>query len=726
MKKFLLFAVAALIAGSVSAQKKVMSRTMPVLQEKQMAKFEMLPGKKIGRTLQRKNSKAELQMPTLNVQKSLSFVGESVNKASKNTRRVGQIASSYDASGKNYRTNSTENWTMSASTFEETNEPCLVNVIPSPFTNTTEIPVSYTVDSKGDVAIPAQKVAESGYTNDNGTEIKLYVYLINPLTSSTDNSIHMTLGDDGSLTPVDGYMAYYFFMTDEVKFKNENNESNVFHTVIYYNVKYTLGGAAPTTMFDIDNAVLFVGQSVSGGYWTPNIAISGADAPVSLLNTSDGKATSWAWSVTEDETTPLTSSDANFQFTVARDKAYSDFTLVGSNGDNSSTFNYGYGHALNGDEIMYEAFELDGGGSQSWYYSSSTKTYATMTRFNPDGDLAYYSGNFGTPDLAGEENSFHKIISYQGKPSAPLYITGITLPVILKSNTSDFNLDVKLYKATEDGDLGELIATGTATAETINGDFAATSGLTEIYFPLSIEDEFGMSSDVDYLFIEDPFFVVIEGWDNGTFSAVLGAQSEAGVYEAQQKSTWFTLSGDADEDWYSWTGWNTSLFIGLDGAAYGYLATSDDTNVIIPAAGGETKINIEPMSVFQDEDGSLTAGLGLEGYTSEDIPEWLTVELDNHFTLNTEGTALEEANVDLIFKAEALPAGTASRQANLVFMQPGAKLAVTVTQGEATGISVTTKTVKTGNAQMFNLAGQRVNSGYKGLVIKNGRKFMNK
>ena len=59
-------------------------------------------------------------------------------------------------------------------------------------------------------------------------------------------------------------------------------------------------------------------------------------------------------------------------------------------------------------------------------------------------------------------------------------------------------------------------------------------------------------------------------------------------------------------------------------------------------------------------------------------------------------------------------------------MQEGAKLEVTVTQGKATGVNVTTKTVKTSNAAMFNLAGQRVNKNFKGLVVKDGQKFMNK
>ena len=108
-----------------------------------------------------------------------------------------------------------------------------------------------------------------------------------------------------------------------------------------------------------------------------------------------------------------------------------------------------------------------------------------------------------------------------------------------------------------------------------------------------------------------------------------------------------------------------------------------------------------------------------ETVTDNKIPEWLSVGFANE-------DYDENYTFDLVFSADALPAGVEGRQVTLVFMQEGAKLEVTVTQGKATGVNVTTKTVKTSNAAMFNLAGQRVNKDFKGLVVKDGQKFMNK
>jgi hypothetical protein len=42
------------------------------------------------------------------------------------------------------------------------------------------------------------------------------------------------------------------------------------------------------------------------------------------------------------------------------------------------------------------------------------------------------------------------------------------------------------------------------------------------------------------------------------------------------------------------------------------------------------------------------------------------------------------------------------------------------------GINTIKNDIGNANAAIFNVAGQRVNNNYKGLVVKDGRKFMNK
>ena len=44
--------------------------------------------------------------------------------------------------------------------------------------------------------------------------------------------------------------------------------------------------------------------------------------------------------------------------------------------------------------------------------------------------------------------------------------------------------------------------------------------------------------------------------------------------------------------------------------------------------------------------------------------------------------------------------------------------------GEATGVETVKVTGKATNGAIYNLSGQRVNNSFKGLVIKNGQKFV--
>jgi hypothetical protein len=54
------------------------------------------------------------------------------------------------------------------------------------------------------------------------------------------------------------------------------------------------------------------------------------------------------------------------------------------------------------------------------------------------------------------------------------------------------------------------------------------------------------------------------------------------------------------------------------------------------------------------------------------------------------------------------------------------KDAFTIYTAGADGIANVAATAKAENARMFNLAGQEVGKNFKGIVVVNGKKFMNK
>ena len=384
----------------------------------------------------------------------------------------------------------------------------------------------------------------------------------------------------------------------------------------------------------------------------------------------------------------------------------------------SDPFTFGIGKYKKDDGTdRYANCYIYGGGAENWFTYNSGETTAIITRQDPDGDLTFYT-DWATPDKASYPMS--KIYLYHEKPSAPLYIEGVTLPMVGFAPNEDFKLHIKIQKVTYPANatkptLGAVIAEADATKDNINANFDA--GLTAVEFTnLYTMDENEMSTDLNYLFLDDEFVIVIEGWNNGTFSGVLGSQDAP--LDNVRSSTWFEKVGEPGT-MYSYTSWKPSLFVGFLGATYGYLYTEDSKDITIDAAGGQAAIKVHPFYSNSADSESKTRLFLDENVADNDIPEWLSVGFANE---DYDATY----TYDLVFQAEALPEGVAGRQATLVFMQEGAQLKVTVSQGEVSGIVATKSEVKAGNAQMYNLAGQHVSKDYKGLVIKSGKKFMNK
>ncbi len=503
-----------------------------------------------------------------------------------------------------------------------------------------------------------------------------------------------------------------------------------------------------------EELVLFAGLGYSGYSFNDNLGVLGAYAPTTLRNLTFDIATDFEWSAKEtdadDVETTLRSGDRDFTINTQGGAIYSDFSLIAHNEKTvSEPFTWGANNMVTDDEgnptdePIYEAMHLYAGeGASSFTFSDGS--HAVMTRQNPDYELTFYL-NWATPGLWGQHSdnvtSMSTIYSYQGKPATPLYLTGVTLPIVEFTGTDDFELHIKLCKCERDarGNLtvGDIIAEGDATMDNVNADY--DKGITAVEFnELYVEDEFGMSETVDYLFIEDEFVIIIEGWDNGTFEGVLGSQS----YNFNEiTSTWFRETGEDESGrLHSYSGGWPQLFIGLLDATYGYLYTEDDTELKYDVEGGTSTIHINPMyNSIDDETEEPTYRLFVEGIYEndeevEEVPEWLNFEVANEdYTKATEVD--EEGNeytyyvngidYDLVVTAQPLPEGEQYRTAKVVFFQEGAKLTVTVEQGvDPNGISTIVADSSLKNRRPFNLAGQPVDKNYKGIVVKDGKKVL--
>ena len=660
----------------------------------------------------------------------------------------------YDGQGFSYFENKGVEWVMQRCTSVMDGEEShyFIDMVPCPKAFAELYPNGIDVDYEVRDNVITVKPQVIAHSEDEDGEFYVLVFS----AQSSDGSIVLTMEEDGNLTTIKNEKILIgAWATNEY----DPTFSTYLGGYIYIqNVKYRLPGApaeAPEDVaFEPEELVLFVQRSYSGYGYTDNIAVMGAYAPTTFSNLTTSTATGFKWSVKEtdddDNETIITGDERDFTLTTKGGAVYEEFSLTGYNEDAvSEPYIWGASHMETDDDgnptdvpIFEDSHAYAGHGASSFVFSDGT--YAVMTRQDPDYERTFYI-NWATPDIfelySDDPTSMSTIYSYQGKPSTPLYLTGVTLPMVEFSAKDDFNLHIKLCKCERSASgsltLGDVIAEGDATIDNVVADYAEESGIAAVEFPeLYVEDEFGMSETVDYLFIEDEFVIVIEGWDNGTFSGVLGSHtySSNGI-----TSTWFKETGD-DESMYSYGGGWPQLFIGLLDATYGYLYTEDPTELSFDVEGGASTIHVNPMYYSEDDETGettyllYTESITVDGEEAEEIPEWLDIEVANEDY--TKATAIDEdgdeyeyfvngIDYDLVFTAEALPEGVEYRTAEIVFMQPGARLTVTITQGiDPDGISTVVASTPIKNSRAFNLAGQPVGKNYKGIVVKNGKKVI--
>ena len=661
----------------------------------------------------------------------------------------------YKAYGIDLSTSDGVRWTMGLGTWTEEGDdyPVFLNLSPFDDMFSTIYPEGIYVEYKKEgntYTVEPQIIASA--TNDDGTP--MYVMIFSGTNENTGDIV-FKIAEDGTLTTIKNEcIIIAAWSTDKY--------DPTFETYLGYytytdKVKYLLPDApdpAPEAVsFAPNELVLFAGWGTTGYSYSNNLAVGAPYVSTNFINGTKDLATSFNWSAREllsDSEENLISADTkNFSLTLNPDATYTDISLVASNGDAKSDSVYFGRRYMESDDNgnptttpVYEGFYMyAGGGEGSFEFDDGS--YAMLSRYNPDGEVAFYT-NWSTPDYTTELSnpySISKIYSYQGKPAEPLFITGVKLPVLNLTTTAEFNMHVTLYKCTRSSDgritLGDVIAEGDATIDNVTTEEFSNVTYSIVDFEeLYVEDEEGMSETLDYLFVEDEFLVMFSGIDNGTFSGRFVSMTND---NEDLSVTWFEMSSE-EGSMYSFTTWKPAIMLGLSDATYGYLHTEDDTDLTFSADGGTATIHVDPMYYGIDEETEeITYSLYVEsvsedGEEVDDIPAWLSFEVANEdYTTATEvdedGQMYEYfvngIDYDLVVTAEAMPEGVQGRTAEVVFFQRGAKLTVTVSQGENQGVTTVVTKEPLNNRHAYNLAGQRVDAA-KGVVVKNGRKFIRK
>lgn len=728
MKKFLLFAAAALVAVSASAQvlssrqtagkaqtarnhsqalkeTKMTATPMAVRQQSKQLEIASVPTKRM------LPAKA---MPKGNMKAATPYNAASIMRAAEVQKEYTATGKSYDFDAQNYV--KVDPWKMLSGVSED-GISYLVDIVPNPFNGLDGVPVVYTLE--GNTITIEPQVIVTYDDNDGNTN---YVFVDG---YTDDGSIEMTLDDNGSIAISSSLAIYYdVFTSDEFDPEFTHVEDGGTYRGSYAiakGLKYLLPGQieAPVVMYNPDAVYLHLAYSNSGYGYYNNLAMIPAGAPVPFANFTDDPADTWSWRmpgmeymealelyIETDEV--LEGAEENFAPVTTPGGFYSAPELKGSfQGATSEPYIWGKMR----EKAEYESFAS--AGEMAAAYEMSDGTYAMATKANPDNSLAYHPG-LATPDANSWEYSWSSLIFYQGKPSAPLYFEGINMYVKDFEAYEGIDLKCKIQKVTRNSSgrisLGEVIAQADLNPDDIETNWVTELRWTEFYR----EDELGMSEALDYLQIDEEFAIVLEGWDNGTFTATPYVEyysndnGFAGVY--------FSQTGDEPGKYYSFTNSTYNAYVGFIGAIYGYLYTEDATDLSFGNEGGEATLHVNAMlRSYNSEEDAYSVRLFAEEGT--EVPEWLTIE-----TANVSDNCLE---YDLVVKAEALPAGEEYREAVVELMQEGAKLTITVKQGTPTGITTTVKATpaKTGR---FNIAGQRVGNNAKGVIIENGKRIIRK
>lgn len=511
------------------------------------------------------------------------------------------------------------------------------------------------------------------------------------------------------------------------------------------------------------------GTSPTGGYYYYDIIYVAPGQDIRFPNRSaDPSSTSWYIGESGSETAAAASLlDGNdFILPTSPEGAYYSPQLRSG----SITYQFGeessaWGTANGGSRID----ATNGLSMLSFVDPAMGKYYAWNGASFADGDGTYW---FGTNDSFTDEGITYLndgVYQIFDKPASPLYLESILCPFISTTEAGplkgDAKLTIRIFNAVDNGS-GRMVPGSNLIAEMTCGADDITDFETETPTGASHPFSFGMLNFANWeadafgvstqkpVIIDDAFAVLIfgfqdEGVDVGLYGcAIPTADVDANGVNGVQATRMTMINSDTKESGDFTVGY------GSYGAAINLNGLFDFISVVENVSDKEGNTYYDQANVFRAE---TTAGSTLtsansaiandwtvpqvvtalpwvddEGnynYTVE-APDWITVE-------GTDVTKSEEyqgetytyrtGEVNLTISYDALPASQDGRKAEIYIVGKGvtSDTPIVILQGDVTGIdNVSVDRAATVKNAVYNLAGQRVDKSYKGIVVKNGKKIV--
>lgn len=346
--------------------------------------------------------------------------------------------------------------------------------------------------------------------------------------------------------------------------------------------------------------------------------------------------------------------------------------------------------------------------------------------------LGFYSGfknggsftsneNFLTIENGAWTDTGKKLVGFAelfDKPLGLVYAKDVTVWLWAENVNTASPLNGKTLTTTiyTFGADGKMKPYATATATDADAQAVGTNGLYLISFKFMEEDPILGDVEAPIVLPEEDFFVSITGFDQltGTFSAPFAdANGDSGHgYAVLDDGSISTIPYINSPDP------RVNLHIGFHAAIpLAELATPENGVAVAPVEGGYAVTATKEGKDYND----------IDIYTITAANEWIVDGPDWIEGYDFDDSRLDYGVLYFFVKAAPLPEGITGRTGEVVFTLWGKQIKVTVNQGNvSTGISsAVTNEVKKSSA-IYNISGQRVNKDYKGLIIKDGKKLINK
>ena len=293
---------------------------------------------------------------------------------------------------------------------------------------------------------------------------------------------------------------------------------------------------------------------------------------------------------------------------------------------------------------------------------------------------------------------------------SPLTISSINIPVYNVNGTAIMpeggQVKVEIFAADLTKGLIYTDSVLATTVATVENFVEVQSGLGTIVATFQEEDPFGGMMDVSVV-VKGDFVVQLTGYNE--------TGCDFGIY-----ADYYTPGGTTI---YCVNGKYTPIFSASSNLAIMYDAYWP---TVQDAAGNVMNVAVEGGEAYYVEEGNTytllyTNVYDVDALWSVDYPEWMEVE---YFLANVGTEEEPEPVVAVSVTVEPLTEG-AGRQGIVTFDADGFVYELVVNQGEVQGpITGVENVVAPISNKTFNLLGVEVDENYKGIVIKNGQKFI--